>query len=293
MITSLKTGFIGLGIMGRPQALNIIKAGYPMSVYARRPESLQPLLQAGAQACDSPKAVAQQSDVLFTMVSDTPDVQQVLLGDEGVIAGARPGLIVVDMTTISPAATRRMAQQLAARGVEMLDAPVSGGEAGAIKGTLAIMVGGKAAIFDKVKPLLDCMGKSIVHIGESGAGQVAKACNQIALAVSRVAVTEALLFARKNGVDAAKVLDALMGGLAGSPIMQVQGKRILENDFKPGFKARLQQKDMRIALEMAHEVGIALPATALATQYLNSLIGSQRGDLDSAAIAQVIERLNS
>lgn len=292
MAITSKVGFIGLGIMGRPQALNLIKGGYRLWVHARRPESMQPLIDAGATACASAQAVAEQTEIIFVMVSDTPDVEQVILADNGVIHGARKGAVVADMSTISPTATRSMATRLAAVGVEMLDAPVSGGDVGAIKGTLSIMVGGKAEVFARVKPLLECMGTTIVHIGDNGAGQVAKACNQIAIAITRIAVCEALLFAQRNGVDTEKVLSALMGGLAGSKMMEIQGRRMLDHNFKPGFKLRLQHKDIRIALETAQHLGVALPATALAGQYLNALIGSQDGDLDTAAIAKVVERMN-
>ncbi len=289
---STKVGFIGLGIMGRPQALNLIKGGYSLSVYARRPESMEPLQAAGATACASPKEVAARSDIIFVMVADTPDVEQVILGDNGVIHGARPGSVVVDMSTISPSATRTMAEKLAARGIDMLDAPVSGGEVGAINGTLSIMVGGKQDAFTRIKPMFDNMGKNIIYVGSSGAGQVCKACNQIVVAVTIEAVSEALTFARKNGVDAAKVRDALMGGFAGSKIMEVHGKRMLDNDFKPGFKVKLHQKDMRIVLDAAHQLGLALPAASLVSQHLNALMGSGDGELDSSAIVKVIERMN-
>jgi 2-hydroxy-3-oxopropionate reductase len=184
------------------------------------------------------------------------------------------------------------AERLAKQGIEMLDAPVSGGETGAINGTLSIMVGGKTKVFERVKPLFECMGKNIVHIGDSGAGQVAKACNQIVVAVTIEAVAEALTFARKNGADPAKVREALMGGMAGSKIMEVHGKRILDNDFKPGFKVGLHQKDMRIVMEAAHQLGVALPAAALVTQHLNALMGTGCTDLDSAAIVKIIERMS-
>jgi len=216
----MKVAFCGLGIMGRPQALNIMKAGHAMAVWARRAESMQPLTEAGATACASPKEAAAAADVAFVMVSDTPDVEQVVFGPGGVIEGARPGTVVVDMSTISPVATRDMAQRLAAKGVEMLDAPVSGGDIGAINGTLSIMVGGKPEIFAKVLPLFECMGKNIVHIGANGAGQVAKACNQIVAAVTLEAVSEGLTLARRNHVDPAKVREALLGGFAWSKWLQ-------------------------------------------------------------------------
>lgn len=288
----MKVGFIGLGIMGRPQALNLIKGGYSLAVYARRAESMRPLKEAGATTCASPQEVAAQSDISFVMVADTPDVQAVILGERGAIHGAKPGSVMVDMSTISPTATKAMAMDLATKGVEMLDAPVSGGEIGAVNGTLTIMVGGKPEVFARVKPLFDCMGKTITLVGGNGAGQVAKACNQIVVAVTIEAVSEALSFARKSGVDAGKVREALMGGFAGSKIMEVHGKRMLDNDFKPGFKVKLHQKDMNIVMQSAHELGLALPAASVAAQHLNALMGSGDGELDSAAIVKVIERMS-
>ena len=289
---AMKLGFIGLGIMGRPMALNLRRAGHALWVYGRRAETMKPLTEAGATACASPQEVAANADVSFIIVSDTPDVEQVILGDQGVIHGARPGSAVVDMSTISPAATRVFAGKLAQRGVEMLDAPVSGGEVGAVNATLSIMVGGKAKTFEKVKPLFEAMGKNIVHVGDHGAGQVAKACNQIVVSLTIEGVSEALTFARRNGVDAAKVRAALMGGSAGSKILEAHGKRILDNDFKPGFTVKLHQKDLRIVIEDAHKLGIGLPGAALVAQHLNALMGSGDGELDSAAIVKVVERMS-
>ncbi|MGH8750396.1 MAG: 2-hydroxy-3-oxopropionate reductase [Burkholderiales bacterium] len=290
--TSMKVGFVGLGIMGRPMTLNLIKGGYALNVYARRAESMQPLIEAGARACASPQEVARQSDVSFVMVSDTADVEQVILGNNGCIHGAQPGAVIVDMSTISPVATREMAEKLAEKKVDMLDAPVSGGDIGAINATLSIMVGGKPEVFARVKPLFECLGKNIVHIGSHGAGQVTKACNQIVVALTIEAVAEAMTFARKNGVDAAKVRDALLGGFANSKILEVHGKRMLDNVFKPGFKVRLHQKDMRIVMETAHKLGVALPGAALVTQHMNALMGTGDGELDSAAIVKVVERMS-
>jgi 2-hydroxy-3-oxopropionate reductase len=289
---AMKLGFIGLGIMGRPMALNLRRAGHALWVYGRRAETMKPLTEAGATACASPQEVAANADVSFIIVSDTPDVEQVIFGDQGVIHGAHPGAVVVDMSTISPAATRVFAEKLAHRSVEMLDAPVSGGEVGAVNATLSIMVGGKAKTFEKVKPLFEAMGKNIVHVGDHGAGQVAKACNQIVVSLTIEGVSEALTFARRNGVDAAKVRAALMGGSAGSKILEAHGKRILDNDFKPGFTVKLHQKDLRIVIEDAHKLGIGLPGTALVAQHLNALMGSGDGELDSAAIVKVVERMS-
>ena len=289
---TMNVGFIGPGIMGGPMAHNLIKGGHKLWVYARRPEAMQGLVKAGATACSSPAEVAKHADVIFLIVSDTPDVESVIFGENGIAKGARSGSVIVDMSTISPTATKVFAERLAQQGVEMLDAPVSGGEGGAISGTLSIMVGGKVKVFERVKPLFECMGKNIVHIGDNGAGQVAKSCNQIVVAVTIEAVAEALTFARRNGADAAKVREALMGGFAGSKIMEVHGKRMLDNDFKPGFKVGLHQKDMRIVMETAHQLGVALPAAALVTQHLNALMGTGDTDLDSAAVVKVVERMS-
>jgi 2-hydroxy-3-oxopropionate reductase len=291
-------GFIGLGIMGRPMALNLCAAGYPLAVHARRPEALAPLTEAGARACASPAAVAAACDMVFTMLTDTADVEAVILGQaaddaQAIIAAARPGSIVVDMSTISPAATRSIAARLAQRGVRMLDAPVSGGDIGARDGTLSIMVGGPAQAFERVKPLFDVLGQNIVHIGDHGAGQVCKACNQIVVGQTIAGVGEALLLAEAAGVDGARVREALLGGFAGSRILEVHGRRMLEGDYAPGFKAALHQKDMRIVQEAAHALGLALPGTALVAQLLNALVGHGDGELDSAALHLAQRRLNA
>jgi len=289
---AMKAGFVGLGIMGRPMALNLRRAGHALWVHGRRPVTMEVLVEAGARACATAAEVAANAEIIFIMVSDTPDVEHIVSGEHGLLQRLQPGQVVVDMSTISPAATRRLAQELEARGVEMLDAPVSGGEVGAINATLSIMVGGKEPVFQRVKPLFEVLGKNIVHVGGNGAGQVAKACNQIVAAVTIEAVSEALTFARQFGVDPARVREALMGGFAGSRILEVHGKRMLDHDFKPGFTARLHQKDLRIVIDNAHQLGLALPATALVAQHLNALIGSGEGDLDSAAIVKVVERMS-
>jgi len=287
-----RIGYIGLGIMGRPMALNLLKAGHSVWVYARRTKSLLPLTEAGATACTSPAEVARHVDIVFTNVSDTPDVQEVVLGKNGVIDGARRGSVLVDNSTISPSATRTMAGTLRGKGVEMLDAPVSGGEKGAIDGALSIMVGGKAEAFARVRPLFEVLGRNVVHVGDNGAGQVTKACNQVVIAQTIAAVAEGLMLATASGVDPAKVREALLGGFAGSRVLEVHGQRMLDRNFKPGFMARLHQKDMRIVLETARELGIALPGTAQVTQYLNALAGSGGGELDSTALVTVQERMS-
>jgi len=288
----MNVAFIGLGIMGRPMALNLHKAGHKVFVHGRRPESMTPLAEADCTACASAAEAAAQADVTFIMVSDTQDVEQVLFAAGGVAQGAKPGSVVVDMSTISPTATRHYADDLKARGIDMLDAPVSGGDVGAINATLSIMVGGKPEVFERVKPLFEAMGKNIVLVGDNGAGQVAKACNQIVVAVTIEAVAEALTFARKNGVDAAKVRDALMGGFAGSRILEVHGKRMLDNNYQPGFKTKLHQKDMNIVMQTAKELGLALPAAALVMQHMNALMGTGDAELDSAAVMKVVERIS-
>jgi 2-hydroxy-3-oxopropionate reductase len=287
-----RVGFIGLGIMGRPMALNLKHAGYDLAVYARRAESMAPLAAAGASTWASPAQLARHADVIFTMVSDTADVEQVILGPGGVLEGAAPGCVVVDMSSISASASRVIAQRLGARGLAMLDAPVSGGEIGAIEGTLSIMVGGEAEVFARVRPLLAVLERNIVHVGGSGAGQVCKSCNQIVVGATIAGVAEAILLARAAGVDPARVREALLGGFAGSRILEVHGQRMIDGHSDPGFKARLHQKDMRIVGEVAHDLGLGLPGAAACAQYLNALVGRGLGELDSAAIYKVLESMN-
>ncbi len=286
----MNVAFIGLGIMGKPMALNLKKAGHSVAVYGRRPESVAPLSAAGCSACASPAEAATQADIIIIMVPDTPDVETVLFGYDCVADGARPGSVVIDMSTISPTATQAFAHKLEARGIEMLDAPVSGGEIGAVNATLSIMVGGKPEVFERAKPVLEAMGRNIVLVGDHGAGQVAKACNQIVVAVTIEGVAEALTFARRSGVDPARVRDALMGGFAGSRILEVHGQRMLDNDYTPGFKTKLHQKDINIAMQTAKELGLALPGAALVMQHLNALMGTGAGELDSSAMMKIVER---
>ncbi len=269
-------------------ALNLLKAGYALAVYARRPAATQPLTQAGASAHPTPAQLAANTDIVITMVADTPDVEAVVLGEQGIAQGARRGSVVVDMSTIAPAATRRLAEELAARGVDMLDAPVSGGEQGAIDGSLSIMVGGKPDVVARVRPLFECMGKNIVHVGDAGAGQVAKCCNQILVAQTIAAVAEALLLARAAGADPARVREALSGGFAYSRILEAHGQRMLDNNYKPGFKSTLHLKDMRIAAQTAQEAGVRTPGAERALAYLAELVEAGHGDLDSAAIARLV-----
>lgn len=288
----MKAGFIGLGLMGRPMALNLHKAGFEVNVWARREEALAPLVAAGAHAHESVTAVAAASDVVFCCVSDAADVAQVALGEGGVAAGAHAGLVFADMSTIAPTAARDIATQLAAQGVSMLDAPVSGGERGAIAATLTIMVGGEAAAFETARPGFEAMGGTVTHLGASGAGQVAKACNQIITGVSVASVAEAFNFAQMNEVDPARVRAALLGGLANSRILDNHGQRMIERDFEPGFKAWMHQKDMRIVMEEAHRLGLALPAAAVAAQLFNALCGSGLGEADSVAMLKLFETMS-
>jgi 2-hydroxy-3-oxopropionate reductase len=264
--------------------MNLRKAGYPLWVHARRPECMTPFSDAGAIACMTSAQVAAQSDIIFIMVTDTVDVEHVIFGKHGIIEAVKPGSIVVDMSTISPGVTRDIARRLAQEQVSMLDAPVSGGQQGAIDGTLSIMVGGKPDSVARVMPMFECMGKNIVHVGDHGAGQVTKMCNQVVIAQTINAVGEAFLIATASGVDPAKVRQALSGGFAGSRVLETHGQRMLEQNYQPGFKAKLHRKDMRIAMEAASELGVALPGAALATQMINALVGNGYGELDSAAL---------
>ena len=290
----MDVGFIGLGLMGRPMALNLIKAGHRVHVWSRRRESMQPLLDAGAGAgdCASAAEVARRASITISMVADAPDVEQVTLGLDGVADGARAGHIHIDMSTIAPAAAQSIATRLAARGIVALDAPVSGGEPGAIAATLTIMVGGEAEAFERVQPLFEAMGKSITRIGEAGAGQVAKACNQIITGVGVASVAEALNFAAKSGVDGAKVREALLGGFAYSRILENHGQRMLARNFKPGFKAWMHQKDVRIVMDEAHRLGLALPTAAATMQLFNAMAGSGLGEDDSVALLKLLERMS-
>ena len=288
----MDVGFIGLGLMGRPMALNLIKAGHRVHVWSRRRESMQPLLDAGAGDCASAAEVARRASITISMVADAPDVEQVTLGPDGVADGARAGHIHIDMSTIAPAAAQSIATRLAARGIVALDAPVSGGEPGAIAGTLTIMVGGDGDACAHVQPLFEAMGKSITRIGEAGAGQVAKACNQIITGVGVASVAEALNFAAKSGVDGAKVREALLGGFAFSRILENHGQRMLARNFKPGFKAWMHQKDVRIVMDEAHRLGLALPTAAATMQLFNAMAGSGLGEDDSVALLKLLERMS-
>jgi 2-hydroxy-3-oxopropionate reductase len=283
-------GWIGLGIMGNPMCKNLMKAGFPLAIYARRPESAQELTDLGATFYPTPAALAANVDVVISMVSDTPDVEAVLLGKDRVIEGGKPGLLVVDMSTISPVATREIAAKLAEKGIRMLDAPVSGGDVGAIAGTLTIMVGGNADDLAYALPALEVMGKTITHIGDHGAGQLAKACNQLIAAQSVIAVTEAFEMAKAAGVDPAKVRAALLGGFAYSRVLELHGQRILSENYQPGFKAHLHNKDMHIVADTIAAFSLNLPGTQRACDYMQTLVDQGNGELDSSALAKIVQQ---
>lgn len=282
-------GFIGLGIMGKPMALNLLRAGYLVSVCSRRPESCLPLVQEGAVSYATPKELAPHVDIIITMLPATAEVEDVLLGKNGVIHTARLGAVVIDMSTLSAIATQRIAAQLIKKQIDMLDAPVSGGEKGAIEGTLSIMVGGKASVLEKVMAPLKLLGNRITYVGHHGAGQITKACNQIIIAETIVAVSEALLLAKKSGLDPARVREALLGGFAGSKVLEIHGKRMIDNDYTPGFKSFLHRKDMHLALEQAQQAGIELPSALHAMHTLDRLVLKGHGELDSSALHLLLE----
>ncbi len=286
-----RIGFIGLGIMGRPMAGHLLDAGYTVTVWNRTRSKMAPLVERGGAAASSPREVAAASDITITMVADTPDVLDVILGPEGVVHAVRPGSVVVDMSTISPAATREVAGRLAERGAEMLDAPVSGGEKGAIDGTLSIMVGGKPEVFERVLPVFQKMGRQIVHLGGSGAGQVTKACNQLVLSLTLLGVAEALVLARKAGVDPAKVRAALLGGFAQSRVLELHGQRMLDRNFAPGFRTRLYHKDMGIVTETGRSVGMPLLGGSLAAQLYQIAMNQGLGEMDYSVLARVVAGL--
>ncbi len=284
-------GFIGLGIMGKPMASHLVKAGHTVHVCDISEEPVRHLCSLGAKGCLCCKEVAQKSEIIFIIVPDTPDVEAVLFGPEGVAEGLRPGQIVVDMSSISPIATKEFAKRLASMGVEMLDAPVSGGQVGAENATLSIMVGGKEEVFQRVKPFFELMGKNIVHVGGNGDGQTCKVANQIVVALTLEAVAEALLFASKAGADPIKVRAALLGGFAQSRILEIHGERMIKRTFNPGFRVRLHQKDLNIALQSARSMGLSLPGTALTQELLNALAAQGGSDLDHSSIVTVLEKL--
>ena len=287
-------GFIGLGVMGKPMAKHLVAAGHRLTVHNRSRGAVDELVAAGATAAGSAAEVAQASTVVITMLPDTADVERVLTGSDGVLAGLRAGGVVIDMSSISPVVTERLAATVAERGGAMLDAPVSGGEIGAINAALSIMVGGDEAVFHRMRPILAVMGNAekIVYIGRSGAGQICKVCNQVAIGGALAGVSEAFALAKKAGVDAARVRQALLGGFAASRVLEVHGERMLIDNYKPGFRAKLYQKDMRLAYETASANGVSMPANAVVSQLLNALIASGGADLDYAALGTVLFKMS-
>jgi 2-hydroxy-3-oxopropionate reductase len=283
-------GFIGLGIMGAPMAAHLCAAGHRVHVYARH-RSGADLTRAGFSACASAREVAERADIIITMLPDTPDVEAVLFGATGVADGLSAGKLVIDMSSISPIATRNFAARIGARGCDYLDAPVSGGEVGAKAASLTIMVGGSAASFARARPLFALMGKNITLVGEVGAGQTTKVANQIIVALTIEAVAEALLFAARAGADPAKVREALMGGFAASRILEVHGERMLKRNFEPGFRLQLHQKDLGLALEGARALQLALPHTASCAQLMNAASAAGLGGQDHSALVRVLEQL--
>jgi len=282
-------GFIGLGIMGRPMALNLIKAGYKLVVTSRSRGPIDALAAAGARTVAKPADVARDTDVVITMVPDTPDVELVIRGADGILEALKPGSVVIDMSTISPVVTRQLSASVAAKGGSMLDAPVSGGEIGAKNATLTIMVGGDEKVFERARPILSCMGKpeSVTYIGESGAGQIAKLCNQICIGGALAGVAEAYALAKSSGIDRSRVRQALLGGFAGSKVLEFHGNRMLTGDYKPGFFSRLYQKDLRLTSEAGLANGVAMPVTSIVTQFVNALCAAGGCELDCAAAAEV------
>lgn len=288
-----KVAFIGLGIMGRAMAANLLKAGFSVKVWNRTAARMQPLVEAGAHAAVSPKDAAGDADVVITIVTDSPDVEQVLLGDDGVVYGAKPGTIVVDMSTISPQRTREMAARLAEKDIHMLDAPVTGGDVGARDGTLSIMVGGEQAVFERCRPVFEAMGRHIVHVGPIGAGQTVKLCNQVIVALNLLAMGEGLALAAKAGVNVEKMLSVVQKGAAGSWALDNLAPRVLRGDYAPGFMVKLQQKDLRLALETAAELNLPLIGTGVVQQLLRSVEAHDGGDDGTQAIVRALERLGN
>lgn len=284
-------GYIGLGLMGKPMAKNILKAGYPLVVHNRSRPAVEELVALGAMAATSPKEVAARSDIIFTNLPDSPDVETVALGEKGILQGARPGSIFIDNSTIKPSSARMIAERMAEKGVDCLDAPVSGGDIGAINGTLTIMVGGPESAFRKALPVLEAIGKSITLIGEAGTGQITKCANQIMVAAQMVAMGELLILAKKAGADPEKVAQAIKGGAAQCWSLDVKTPRLFDGNRQPGFKAHMQSKDLGIVMDTARQYGIPLPGTAANMQLFSAMLEMGMADLDNSAVIGVIETL--
>ena len=284
-------GFIGLGVMGDPMARNLLDAGHSLVVHSRSPGPVEALAEAGAETASSPREVAERTDVVITMLPDSPAVEAVVLGEDGVLAGASEGDLLIDMSTIHPTVSVAVAEAAAERGVAALDAPVSGGDVGAQQGTLSIMVGGEADAVERARPLFEVLGKTIVHVGEAGAGQVVKACNQVVVAITIAAVSEALVLGEKAGVDPEQILNVLGGGMAQNKVMEVRRSNFLEHDFTPGFRIDLHHKDLDIALGSGDEYGVPLPVTALVQQHMRALRAKGHGGDDHSGLIQLVEEM--
>jgi 2-hydroxy-3-oxopropionate reductase len=287
-----RVGFIGLGIMGMPMARNLMEAGYELTVHNRSPEKAEELGKEGAAVAATPREVAENSDVVITMLPDSPQVREVVAGEDGVLEGISEGALLIDMSTISPVVTEELAEAVKEKGASMLDAPVSGGDVGAIEGTLSIMVGGEQADFQRAKPLFEAMGKTITHVGPTGAGQVTKAANQVVVALTIEAVSEALVLGSAGGVSAEKILEVLSGGLASNKVMEVKREKFLSHTFEPGFRSELHHKDLGIALAAGREYGVVMPVTAIVDQMLLSMKRKGWGGEDHSALLRIIEDLS-
>ena len=285
----MRVGFIGLGVMGRPMALNLLRGRHELTVWARRPAALEPLVERGAAAAATPAALAAGSDAVFTMLTGAADVEQVLFGERGVAHGARPGTLVVDTSTIDPAAARAMAARLQERGLDALDAPVSGGPHGARDATLSIMVGGPADVLERARPLFDCIAAKVLRMGDAGAGQATKACHQLLLLVTAQGVAEALTLARRCGLDVGRVREALLQGMASSRVLDFFGDRMARRDFDAGIESRLYHKDLDVVMRLAHGLGVPLPAGAVTMQFVNGLHGRGRGRDDLSTLITLLE----
>jgi 3-hydroxyisobutyrate dehydrogenase len=289
----MRVGFIGLGIMGRPMAGHLLAAGHEVTVWNRSQPGIDALVEKGASAGTSPADVASKSEVVFTMVGDSPDVEAVALGADGIASGAQAGLVHIDMTTMSPAVTRSIGERYAEKGIEMLDAPVSGGEAGAINAALSIMVGGKQEVFDRCRPLFEVLGKSITYCGPAGAGQTVKLCNQVLVSVTNLAVCESVVLAKKAGINPATMIEAVKNGAAGSWQLSNLGPKMLEGDYRPGFKVWHQQKDLRLALEVGRESALPMPATSLVSQLFASLEAEGLREEGTQALVKALQKLGN
>ncbi len=291
MTDNPKLGFIGLGLMGKPMALNLLKAGYPLVVHNRSREVVAELVAAGAEQAFSPQEVSSKVEVVFTNLPDSPDVEEVTLGENSVLSGAKKGLVLVDHSTIKPSLARKIAEKFSALGAFALDAPVSGGDIGAQNGTLAIMVGGSAEALERVRPMLEVMGKSITHVGDAGSGQIAKAANQVMVAAQMVAMGELMILAKKSGADPERVIQAIQGGAAQCWTLDVKPERLFAGNRNPGFKAYMQEKDLNIVMETAREYGAPLPAAGLHTQLYSAMLQMGLAELDNSAVIAVLEKL--